>query len=136
SEAYAHHWAGTYGKCVDQFLAPSQFVKAILVKSGFNAEKISVLPHFQDLPELAPFPVADAPILYFGRLSREKGVSDLILAMRGLPEIRLQIAGEGPQREELEALAKRLQLGNVEFLGHVDGDKLQTIISFSRITVL
>ncbi len=136
SEAYAHHWAGTYRKCVDQFLAPSQFVKAILVKSGFNAEKISVLPHFQDLSEFAPFPVADAPILYFGRLSREKGVSDLILAMRGLPEIRLQIAGEGPQREELEALAKRLHLGNVEFLGHVDGDKLQTIISFSRITVL
>jgi hypothetical protein len=53
-EAYAHHWAGTYLKCVDHFLVPSQFAKELLVKNGFNAEKITVLPHFQTLPKTMP----------------------------------------------------------------------------------
>jgi len=50
----------------------------------------------------------DAPILYFGRLSVEKGVIDLVRAMRLIPNIRLIIAGDGPQREELEAKAAEL----------------------------
>ena len=135
-EACAHHWAGTYRKCVDRFLAPSQFVKDMLIENGFDGQKIQVLSHFQDLPDNIPLPAPDAPILYFVRLSREKGVSDLILAMKGLPEIRLQIAGDGPQRQELETLTSRLQLRNMEFLGHLDGDELQTKISSSRFTVL
>ena len=68
----------------------------------------------------APAP-PDAPILYFGRLSAEKGLIDLIRAMRSLPYVSLQIAGEGPQRAELEKLVAELDLVNVEFVGRVAG---------------
>ena len=38
-----------------RFLVPSHFVKRKLVENGWDAEKISVLPHFQNLPsETAP----------------------------------------------------------------------------------
>src|SRR5438270_7297356 len=103
AEAYVHKWLRTYQKCVDRFLAPSEFVRNKLVENGWNREKIDVLHHFQTLSTAAPPPAPpDAPILYFGRLSAEKGVSDLLRAMRRISRIPLRIAGDGPQRAELE----------------------------------
>ena len=81
-------------------------------------------------------PSPDAPILYFGRLSAEKGLTDLLRAMQHLPNVRLQIAGEGPQRPELERLAADLDLANIEFLGRVAGPQINRLISASRFTVL
>src|SRR5438094_10550556 len=98
-------WFRTYERCVARFLAPSQFVKHNLIANGWNAKKIDVLPHFQKLPEKAPLPNADAPILYFGRLSAEKGVADLICAMEHTRHIPLVIAGDGPERPALQSLA-------------------------------
>jgi glycosyltransferase involved in cell wall biosynthesis len=136
SEAYVHQWAGTYRKCIDHFLVPSRFAKELLVQNGFDATKITVLPHFQALPDSVPPAAPDAPFLYFGRLSPEKGVSDLIRAMKALPQLRLQIAGDGPQRPELESLARALRLENVEFAGHVGRDELDRMIASARFTVL
>ena len=136
-EAYFHRWLGTYQKCVDQFLAPSRFAKNKLVQNGFDGQKITVLPHFQRLPLQSPLSFApDAPVLYFGRLSPEKGVADLLQAMKHLPLVQLQIAGDGPQRPELENQVRELQLKNVEFTGHVGGEALQQMIARSRFTVL
>jgi glycosyltransferase involved in cell wall biosynthesis len=137
AEAYFHRWLGTYQKCVDHFLTPSRFAKEKLLQNGFNAEKITVLPHFQELPAHAP-PTArpDAPILYFGRLSPEKGVADLLRAIKYLPQVQLQIAGDGPQRSELENLARELCLTNVKFAGHVNGKILDRMIAAARFTVL
>jgi len=50
AEAYFHQWLGSYRKCVDRFLVPSRFAKQQLVENGFDARKITVLPHFQKLP--------------------------------------------------------------------------------------
>jgi glycosyltransferase involved in cell wall biosynthesis len=137
AEAYFHRWLGTYRKCVDHFLTPSRFAKEKLVQNGFNAEKISVLPHFQKLPTQAlPNAGPNAPILYFGRLSPEKGVADLLRAMKQLPQVQLQIAGDGPQRPELESLARELGLTNVKFAGHVGGKVLDYMIASARFTVL
>jgi len=137
AEAYFHRWLGTYRKCVDHFLTPSRFAKEKLLQNGFNAEKITVLPHFQRLPgQVPPNAGPNAPILYFGRLSPEKGVADLLRAMKHLPQVQLQIAGDGPQRSELENLARELCLTNVKFAGHVGGKVLDCMIASARFTVL
>jgi glycosyltransferase involved in cell wall biosynthesis len=137
AEAYFHRWLGTYQKCVDHFLTPSRFAKEKLLQNGFSPQKITVLPHFQKLPsQVPPNAGANAPILYFGRLSPEKGVADLLWAMKHLPQVQLQIAGDGPQRFELENLARALCLRNVEFAGHVGGKVLDQMISSARFTVL
>ena len=137
AEAYFHRWLGTYQKCVGHFLTPSRFAKEKLMQNGFNPQKISVLPHFQKLPAQAP-PNAgpNAPILYFGRLSPEKGVADLLWAMKHLPHVQLQIAGDGPQRSELETLARELCLTNVKFAGHMGGKVLDDMIASARFTIL
>ena len=106
AEAYFHSWISTYRKCVDLILTPSQFAKQKLIENGDWANRqIEVLPHFQNCPaQVVPHPGPEAPILYFGRLSAEKGVDDLIQAMQRVPNIQLIIAGDGPQRPLLEAL--------------------------------
>ncbi len=47
AEAYVHNWLGTYRKCVDCFLAPSQFVRDKFVEHGWDPAKFEVLSHFQ-----------------------------------------------------------------------------------------
>jgi glycosyltransferase involved in cell wall biosynthesis len=137
TEAYVHRWLGTYRKCVDLFLAPSRFVRDKFVEHGWDGSKFEVLPHFQKTHELrAPDPKNDGPLLYFGRLSPEKGVDDLLRSMQRVPQMRLIVAGEGPQRGELEQLATSLRLSNVEFVGQVGREELGSLISRSRFTVL
>jgi glycosyltransferase involved in cell wall biosynthesis len=134
SEAYVHDWLGTYRKCVDFFLAPSEFVRDKFVEYGWRASKFEVLPHFQKVHDIVSAP--GNTILYFGRLSAEKGVADLLRAMQKVPQMELIIAGDGPQRRELEGLADSLGLSSVRFLGHVDPEQRDSLISQSLFTVL
>ncbi|HKN70963.1 MAG TPA: glycosyltransferase family 4 protein, partial [Terriglobales bacterium] len=125
AEAYLHKWLRTYERCVDMFLAPSEFVRNKLTASGFPAQRIEVLPHFQALPSDDQLAADEGYLLYFGRLSPEKGVYELLCAMARLSNIPLVIAGDGPERPRLEALARELNLNQVLFAGMVHGDELQ-----------
>ena len=135
TEAYVNRWLGTYRKCVSRIVAPTAYVRQKLVENGWDAARVDVLYHFQKPGAEAVSPASDAPILYFGRLSAEKGLVDLLRAMQRNPQIRLLVAGSGPERSELERLASDLQLSNVEFLGQVHGEDLETLIARSRFTV-
>lgn len=137
TEAYVHKWLQTYETCVDRILAPSQFVRDKLAENGFDAGKIDVLYHFQTLPsEPPPPPEPDAPVLYFGRLSPEKGLLDLLHVMVTLRGIRCRIAGSGAQRAGLERLRWDLELENVEFVGHLEGSELERAIQQARFSIL
>jgi glycosyltransferase involved in cell wall biosynthesis len=130
-------WLRTYERCFDRFLVPSEFVRDKLIHSGWEKRKIEVLPHFPSVgKEPAGPPNDDAPILYFGRLSAEKGVGDLIRAVAQLPHVRVKIAGDGPERTNLEGLIVSLQLRNVDFAGHVIGEHVGELIAESCFTVL
>ncbi|MBZ5664839.1 MAG: glycosyltransferase family 4 protein [Acidobacteriia bacterium] len=135
AEAYLHKWLRTYERCVDMFLAPSEFVRNKLVASGLPAQRIEVLPHFQTLPADEDITIDEGYLLYFGRLSAEKGVYDLLRAMVQLPHIPLIIAGDGPERPRLESLAKELNLNQVLFAGMVHGEELQNLITGCSFSV-
>jgi glycosyltransferase involved in cell wall biosynthesis len=57
--------------------------------------------------------------LYVGALAAEKGVSVGIEALASCPNALLVIAGDGPQRDELRALADRWAPHRVRFVGSV-----------------
>jgi glycosyltransferase involved in cell wall biosynthesis len=136
AEAYVHKWLGTYRKCVDCFLAPSEFVRDKFVEHGWDSSKFEVLPHFQRLRAVTERNAENAPLLYFGRLSSEKGVADLLHAMQRLPKLNLIVAGDGPERGRLELLAAELELANVEFAGQLGRTELERAIVNSRFTIL
>ncbi len=56
--------------------------------------------------------------------------------MQRLPDLRLIVAGDGPERGRLEQLASKLGLTNVEFAGHMAETEIEHAIANSRFTVL
>jgi glycosyltransferase involved in cell wall biosynthesis len=135
AEAYLHKGLRTYERCVDLFLAPSEFVRDKLVAAGYPKEHIEVLPHFQALPAEERLMPDEGYVLYFGRLSPEKGVYELLRAMVRLPHIPLIIAGDGPERDRLESLARELNLSHILFAGMVHGAQLEKLIAGCSFSV-
>jgi glycosyltransferase involved in cell wall biosynthesis len=86
--------------------------------------------------------LASKPVAVFaGRLVPEKGVDVLLqafaLVTRGLPEARLIIAGDGPERAKLVELTEKLELtANVTFLGHVAKGEMQTRFAQAWVQVV
>ena len=66
----------------------------------------------------------DSYYLYYGRLSREKGIRTLIKAFENYPSLRLWIIGDGPLRQELEQYCQNKGLQNILFKGYMAGDTL------------
>lgn len=66
-------------------------------------------------------------VLYVGRLEKRKGVMYLLRAMvevqKRIPDVCLDIVGDGPDRAKLEAMVKELGLQRVVFHGKVDDDE-------------
>ena len=135
AEAYLHRWMGTHRRCIDLFLAPSEFVKSKLQEYGWGSHRIETLPHFQRMPDFVRPPSMGEGVLYFGRLSPEKGLQDLLTAIGSLPHIDLTIAGDGPQRNQLEQRVRAEGIRNVRFVGYIQGPELQREIERCRFTV-
>ncbi len=144
-EALLHKVRGTYNK-VDCYLSPSDFLIGKYGEFGFkNKIKKIVNPVLVEKIELDVEPwklgIGDNNngfILYFGRLSLEKGVSDLIEAYAELNTNKpLIIAGDGSQKEHLEFLVRKLKLtGKVRFLGRLEKEKLFQVINKASFIVV
>jgi glycosyltransferase involved in cell wall biosynthesis len=67
-------------------------------------------------------------ILSVGRLDVTKRVDLLLRAAAGEPSLRFVVAGDGPERHRLEALAEELALdGRVDFVGRIDDAELASL---------
>jgi glycosyltransferase involved in cell wall biosynthesis len=96
-------------------VCPSAFMRDLVVSWGVPAGRVDVLPnpapHLADARDLD---VGTHPVLAFaGRLTVQKDLGVALDALRELPDVRLLIAGDGPERARLEASAG----DRVEFLG-------------------
>jgi glycosyltransferase involved in cell wall biosynthesis len=77
-------------------VAPSSALAREAVRLG--AREVRVIPSGVDLPTSVPESDEPPHVLFAGRLSREKGILDLVEAAAGLP---LVIAGDGPLRDRV-----------------------------------
>jgi len=79
--------------------------------------------------------------LFVGSLVKRKGVFDLLEGYFALPpdlrsEIGLVFAGDGPERAELESLARSIVPGSVYFPGFVQRDQLASYYALAECLVL
>jgi glycosyltransferase involved in cell wall biosynthesis len=115
---------------VDRFVSPSRHLAGWLERSlgvGGVAHIVNFAPAAggEGVREVSH----PQTLLYAGRLGREKGVDVLLRAMPGVvasrPEARLVVAGDGPERSRLEAMAGDLGVsGAVRFSGALAADEL------------
>lgn len=93
-------------------VCPSAFMRDLVLSWGVSPGDVTLLPNpAPRADEAAPFDAGEPPVLAFaGRLTAQK---DLATAFAAIGETRLLVAGDGPERAHLEALAGP----SVEFLG-------------------
>lgn len=112
---------------VDRYIAVSQAVaRDVTDKMGVASERITVVHNGVHLPKetnkRATAAVGSrATVVTLARLDKQKGLDVLVEAVAGINDLRLVIAGEGPERQALEQLAARLGVNNrVELRGFVE----------------
>ena len=122
---------------VARILVASPGVGEILAASGAPRERMTVLPYPVTAPQRPVAPAGGADVLYLGRLTSSKGVDVLLQALASLPEVTAVIAGDGPDRAELEALAVGLGLTHrVRFAGWVGAELAASLLWSSRVLAL
>ena len=106
---------------VAAWIAISQAQKDLHVQMGIPAERIHVLPHFYEVDPARFIAEPGRDVLFVGRLSKEKGVEQLLDAWKRTDrgEAKLLLAGDGPERAALENKIAAEKIGGVEFLGFV-----------------
>jgi glycosyltransferase involved in cell wall biosynthesis len=119
-------------------------------RTGASERNLTVIPLGVDTSRFAPDGDAsfrlgldprDAHVVYAGRLSPEKQIDVLLRAIDAArsddARIKLDVLGEGPQRNELERTAERLGLdGVVTFHGAVSQEQMRAWYSAASAVVL
>jgi phosphatidylinositol alpha-mannosyltransferase len=98
---------------------------------------ITIIPNGIDLQRFAKRPKVkrhkQKTILYLGRLEKRKGIKYLIQAFAVLkekhPDVKLVLAGDGLERENLKKLVAEYQVPDVDFIGYVPEDKKVGLIA-------
>ena len=162
-----HH---AYSK-IDLIIAPSQFMKSKLDEGGFASKTVAMQNFLTDSQMAMGTRVANTHkfedaqagarpyFLFFGRLSKEKGILTLVKAFlqaAGLDEGAgsgtgaghnevlpdtwdLHIVGDGPEREAIEQLiasAGPQAVSRIHLLGYKNGEDLQREVGNARFSVL
>lgn len=138
-EMKVHIFFDVYKRNIDLFLAPSEFIKNKFVEYGFDSDKIKVLPYALEIESYRDISPVNGPryIVYFGRLSKEKGIDILLNAIKNIKnDVKLKIAGEGPMLEQLKLKIKNESIQNIEFVDFKSGDELKNIIAGSLFVVV
>jgi glycosyltransferase involved in cell wall biosynthesis len=117
-------------------VCPSEWLRERVLEWGVAPERVSVLPN--------PAPaVADAPsgngsgLAFAGRLTPQKSLEVALEALARTDGVELVVAGDGPEREALEARAAALGLGDrVRFVGPKSRAEVLALFRDSAATVL
>lgn len=133
-EAVLHRLLGSYSRCVSRFVVPSRFYVQKLSEWGVKRELLRYVPNFVDVPRYRPQYEPGTDFIYFGRVSREKGLATLVRATAAAGS-RLILAGTGPDLDELRKLAAQLGAA-VTFVGFLSGGALHDAVRAARAVVL
>ena len=135
-ESYADSFRGSIRHRVDLFLFASRFMADKTSEFwGAGTFRWRMLRN-----PFVPPPMVEVGngeyVLYFGRLTEEKGVQQLLHAAARLPEVPVRIVGDGPCESALRAWVADAGLRNVEFLGPLWGEALEGVLQAARLVVV
>ena len=121
-------------RAADMVCTHSRSNLALLRRLGIAEDKVRLVYRGVDLRAFPFVPVDDPEredglVVAVGSLIERKAMDDVLRAIarvrRTVPQVRLRVLGEGPERLTLEALARSLGLEDaVEFAGHVPSESI------------
>ena len=134
-EMYLHRsLLGIYEK-VNVFISPSRFLQRKVRELGFGGRVVH-LSNCVDVEQFHPRYEWDGrEIIYFGRLSAEKGLFTLLEAVKGL-DVGLRLLGRGPLEGLLKQRVHEEGMSNVSFGGFQTGAQLRQTVAGCMFTVI
>lgn len=126
-----------YTKKIDYIIAPSECYRQKFINEGIDKNKIVTLHNFIDIEKYDVKTQDDNYALYFGRLSKEKGILNLIQAFAKTEKGILYIAGEGEEKENIENIIKEKKLENrIKLLGFLKQDEMKEYIRKCKFVIV
>src|SRR5262249_29171538 len=120
-------------------LCVSEHVRKVVIDGGIPVRQTAVVYNGAD-PDLfrpAEQVLESLSVLSVGNLIPTKGHAILLRALSAIkpayPDLACEIVGTGPEHEQLQHLARELQLPNVRFLGRLSRGELAN--AFARCTL-
>lgn len=113
---------------IDKIICCSEFMKQKIDKNPVLSEKTLTMHNFIEEHKGVKKEKKEY-ILYFGRLSKEKGVLTLQKVCKELPDITFVFAGKGPLENTIE------KLPNLLYVGFKTGDELKQLIGEAQFTI-
>lgn len=136
-EGYYYRHKNIYTKKIDYIITPSEFYKNKFIQDGISEKKISALHNFIELKDYDLETSDEGYALYLGRLSEEKGILNLINAFMKLKGKKLYIAGEGPEKENIEKIIRDNGLEeNIKLLGFLNSPQMKEQIRKAKFIVV
>lgn len=119
---------------IDKFIFVSKFAenKHIEFNKNYSLKAVQLYNFTPDIPLHIEKKKDERYLLYFGRLSDEKGIKTLLEAIKQTPEIPLKIVGRGPLMKEIE----NNYPPNVSFLGFKEGIELKEYVQNALFTIV
>ena len=124
---------------VDLYITPSYFYKKKLEESGIINSEIIHMKNFLPTDTVYSEENPDMGyLLYFGRISEEKGIITLIKAVEKLEiNVPLYILGTGPIEDEVKDYITEHKLENkVKMFGFKSGDELKKFVAEAKCIIL
>lgn len=135
AESRLHRTFGAYDP-VARFLCPSRFLADRMRVAGVFPDRLRVISNPVDGEAFSAQERPGSGVVFAGRLTRVKGVDLAVRAVGRLPGVVLHVAGEGPERPALEALAAQEAPGQVVFHGRLDRDALAALLRSCAVAVV
>lgn len=123
---------------VDMFLTECEFYEKILKKSNFTSSPTKCMPNFLPLSKVFEQGTqGDNYFLYFGRLSKEKGILTLLKGYKkSATQTPLYIVGGGPEKENIEKFIKKNKLKKVSLLGYIYGNEMDNLLKDAKAVIV
>lgn len=134
-ESYLHHKILKSYKDVKCFICPSKFLMDKVRQMGLRGNLVHLHNFIEPEMFLPNLEQKERKLIYFGRLSHEKGILTIIEAMKGL-DVELELIGSGPLEEDIRNKIKNEGIPNVKLRGYLTGEALFKKIKTSWAAVI
>lgn len=122
---------------IDYIITPSEFYKTKFIEDGMPENKIEAIHNFINVDQYAVETQDYGYALYFGRLSKEKGILTLIEAFSKCKNGVLYIAGTGPEEENITNIIKEKKLQDrIKLLGFLDKEQMTDTVRKCKFVVV